>query len=79
MSFARKIGEHLSKHVSNKYSQKLSDHAKQSATDVFKIVSKRAIQKPAGTIGDTTGNKISDKIARVSKTSLQNNLVTNEE
>ena len=39
----------------------------------------KLFQKPAGTIGDTTGNKISDKIARVSKTSLQNNLVTNEE
>ena len=70
MSFARKMGEHLSKHLSNEYIQKLSDHAKQSATGAFKTVSKRGIQKTVGTIGDIIGNKITDKIARVSKTSL---------
>ena len=70
MSFARKMGEHLSNYVSNKYSQKLSDHAKQSATCAFKTFSKREIQKTVGTIGDIIGNKITDKIARVSKTSL---------
>ena len=40
MSFAkrmgRNIGKDISKNVSSKYSQKLLDHAKQSATDALK-------------------------------------------
>ena len=43
--------------MSGKYNQKLLDHAKQSATDVFKTASKRAIQKTAGATGDLNGNK----------------------
>ena len=43
-------------------------HAKQSATDALKAVSKRAIQKTAEATLDLTGNKIADKITRVSKT-----------
>ena len=38
-------GKNMSKNLSGKYSQKLLDHAKQSATDELKITSKRAIQK----------------------------------
>ena len=34
----------MSKKLSSKYSQKLLDHAKQSATDALKTASKRAIQ-----------------------------------
>ena len=34
----------MSKNLSSKYSQKLLDHAKQSATDALKTASKRAIQ-----------------------------------
>ena len=41
LSFAKSIGKNLS----NKYGQKLVDTAKKSATDAFKIASKRAIQK----------------------------------
>ena len=37
------------------------------------------IQKTAEAISDLIGNKIADKITRVSKTLLQNNLETNEE
>ena len=49
----------MGKNLSSKYSQKLPDHAKQSATDAFKTVSKRAIQKTAGSSGDViTTNKI---------------------
>ena len=42
----------MSKHLSVKYSQKLLDHAKQSAPDSFKTVSKRAIQKTAKATAD---------------------------
>ena len=38
LSFARNLN--------HKYGQKLVDSAKKSATDAFKIASKRAIQKP---------------------------------
>ena len=56
------------------------DHAKQSATDAFKTVSKRAIQKTAEATVDLIGNKIPNKITKVSKNSEQNNSkkVTNE-
>ena len=39
----------------------------------------RAIQETAEVIGELIGNKIADKITRVSKTSPENNSVTNEE
>ena len=52
----------------DKYSQKL-DHAKQSATDALKTVSKRVIQKTVEASGDFIGNKIADRITKVSKTS----------
>ena len=46
---------------------------------LLKIYSKRVIQKIAEATGDLIGNKFVDKITRVSKTSSQNNLETNEE
>ena len=55
--------------LSNKYSQKLFDSAKKSATDAIKTASKRAIQKTAEATGDLIGNKIADKITSVSKKS----------
>ena len=48
--------------MSNKYSQKLVDTAKKSATDAIKAVSKRPIQKTAEATGDLVGNKIADKL-----------------
>ena len=39
------IGKNIRKNLSHKYSQRLIDHAKPSATDAFKTASKRAIQK----------------------------------
>ena len=48
LSFARNIGTHaakVAKNMSNKYSQKLVNTAKKSATDAIKTASKRAIQK----------------------------------
>ena len=65
LSFARNIGTQaakVAKNMSNKYSQKLVDAAKKSATDAIKTASKRAIQKTAEATGDLIGNKIADKI-----------------
>ena len=46
LSFAenmvKNIGKNLSKNLSGKYTQKLLDHAKQSATDALKTTSKIA-------------------------------------
>ena len=52
--------------LSNKYSQKLFDSAKKSATDAIKTASKRTIQKTAEAVNDLIGNKIADKITSVS-------------
>ena len=59
----KNIGKTISKNLSGKYSQKLLNHAKQSATSALKTNSKRVIQKTAEATGDLVGNnKISDKI-----------------
>ena len=79
MSFAKNMGRNINKNLNNKYSQKLLGHAKQSAADALKTSSKRVIRKRAEATGDLIGNKIADKITRVSKTSPQNNLETSEE
>ena len=65
LSFAKNFGIHTSKvakNMNNKYSQKLLDSAKKSATDEIKTTSKRAIQKTAEATGDLIYNKIADKI-----------------
>ena len=76
LSFAKNTG----KNISNEYSQKLFDTAKNSATDAIKTASKRAIQKIAEATGDLIGNKIADKITSVSKKSkeLPSNEANNE-
>ena len=76
----KNIGKNTSKNVSGKYSQKVLDHAKQSATDAFKTASKGTIHKKAEATDDLIGNNIANKIAKVSKNSQQNNseTVTNE-
>ena len=67
LSFAKNIGENISKDLNGKYSQKLLDHAKQSATDAHKTTSKRAIEKTAEATGHLVGNKTADRIMKVSK------------
>ena len=52
------ISKNICKNLSNKYSQTLIDHAKQSATDANKASSKKTIQ----TKGESTGNLIANKI-----------------
>ena len=59
LSFARNLD--------NKYGQKLVDSAKKSATDTFKIASKRAVQKTAEATRDLISNKIADKVTSYSK------------
>ena len=75
----KKIVKNISKSLNSKYRQKRLDHAKQSATDVFKTSSERVIQKIADATWDLIWNEIADKIRRFLKTSSQNNLETNEE
>ena len=76
LSFAenmgKNIGKNLSKILIGKYSEKLLDHAKQSATDTLKTISKRVIQRKAEASGDFSGNEIADKITIFSKTLPQN-------
>ena len=67
LSFAKNMGKRLS----NKYGQKLLDSAKKSTRDAIKTVSKRAIQKTAEATGGLIGNKIADKITKVSKKSTK--------
>ena len=85
LSFAGNFGTHankVDKNMSNKYSQKLVDTAKESATNAIKTTSKRAIQKTAEATGDLVGNKIADKITSTSKKSrneeIQSHEVNNE-
>ena len=53
--------------MSGRYSQKLFDHTKQSATDALKTSSKRAIQKTAEATADLIGTEIATKITKVLK------------
>ena len=63
----RNIAKNIFKDLSDKYSQKLLDHAKKSATGALKTNSKGVIQETAYAIGDLIGNEIADKITKVSK------------
>ena len=65
-SFAKNMGKNTGKNLNYKYSQKLLDHAKQSAIDAHRTTSKRAIQNTAEAIGDLIGDKIADKVSRTS-------------
>ena len=59
--------------MSGKHSQKLLNHAKQSATDALKTSSKILIQKTEEATGDLIGNKVADRITKVPKILPQNN------
>ena len=72
----KNVGKVISKNLSGKYSQKLIDHVKQSATGTPKISSKRIIQKTAKANGDVIGNKTADRTIKVSRSSLENNSET---
>ena len=57
----------FAKNMSNKYTQKVLDRAKKSATDAIKTASNGAIQKTAELTCDLIGNKLADKITSVSE------------
>ena len=84
LSFAKNMGENIGKNIrknlSDKYTQKILDHIKRSATDALKTTSKRVIQKTAEATGDLICNKMLIKLRWSQKTSQQNNskTVTNE-
>ena len=74
LSFAKSIGKNIGKNISKNLSgkcspgmlamrQKLLDHAKQSATDAFKI----QIQITAEATGDLIGNKVANKSQKPQK------------
>ena len=69
------------KHISPKYSQKRLPHTKQSAKDALKTTSKRAICKAADATDNLIGNKIANKIRKISSTSPQDSsrTVTNKQ
>ena len=68
----------MSKNLIDKYNQKLLNHAKQFATDEFKTAPERVIKKNSRSDW-WFGNKIADKITKISKTLPHNNseIVTN--
>ena len=73
----KNIGKFISLNLSGKYCQKLLDHAKKSAAVAFKTASKRAIQKTPEATGDLFGNKITNRITKVSinsQTEIQTNI-----
>ena len=72
----KSIGKNVNKNLSGRYSQKLLDHAKQTAADAFKITSKSAIQNKADSIGDLIGNAIANRITKISINLKQNNSET---
>ena len=59
---AKAMGRSISKKLSSKYSQKLLDHAKQTATDALKTAWKRAIRKTAKATGDLIEIKLLIKL-----------------
>ena len=59
------IAGNINENLSRKYSQKLLDHAKQSATDALKISPEIFIQKTPEATGDLIGNKIASRITKV--------------
>ena len=70
------MSEKISKKLSRKHSQKLLDHAKQSAIDARKITSKRLTQKTAEATGNLIGSKIANTMTKISITSPQNDSET---
>ena len=58
-------GKNISKILNGKWSQKILDHAKQSATDTRKTVSTRATEKAATITGNLIEKKNAKKLQRL--------------
>ena len=52
------MGRNISENLTSKYSQKLLDQSKKSATDTLKTSSRRVIRKSGETTSDLIGNKL---------------------
>ena len=63
-NMGRNSGKNVSKNLSGKHNQKLLNHDKQSATDVLKNASQKAIQKTTEATGGLMGNNIVGKITK---------------
>ena len=66
-----KKSKNINKSLSSIYSQKLSDHARQSAVDTLKSSSKRAVQETAKATGDLIADNIADKTTSLKNLSTQ--------
>ena len=78
LAFAKNMGKNrknISKNSRSKYVQKLLHEAKQSAADAIKTLQKESFKKTVEATGDLIGNKIANRITKVSKNS---ETVTNE-
>ena len=77
LSFDKNMGKNLSNKSAatsaTDVTQNLLDNSKKFTIDAIKTASKRVIQKTAEATGDINGNKIADKITRVSKKPSNNN------
>ena len=63
MSFAKNIG--------NKYGNKLLDNSISAGRDFSKIAGKKVLTKSAEATGDMIGNKIADRITKISRNKAQ--------
>ena len=63
----KNIGKKIGKSFSGKYSSKLLDHAKKSATDALKTTSRRVIQKAEEATGDWLVIKLLIKSQNIKK------------
>ena len=71
------LGKNKSKNLNDKYSQKSLDYVKQSAINVLKNASKRAIQKKKSEAnGNLIDNKVANQVIKVSRGSSQNDSET---
>ena len=71
--------KNISKNLNSEYCQKFLDHAKKSTRDTLKAAVIRSIETTAEATGDLIGNKIADRITKVSKTLPNNNSEIDEE
>ena len=70
-----KHGKNVSKYLGGKFSRKLLNHPKQSATDTLKTTSKRVIQKTAKPAGVLICNKMTGAVAKSSMVKIHKRII----
>ena len=78
LPFARNMRKNVCKKISKNVGSKNSRKPFEYATDSLKTVLRKAIQKTAQVTDDLTGNKIADRMTKVSKKLPHNNYVSPE-